>query len=263
MTTTTIGGSSMRVMATTIPGVGVAMGARIYTGCNGGWSPWSDVLPNGASALCGPHSGGASGRTLNLGYAFQMAFIKTGPVTGGTLAAQQVAEAQKSCGWGNGGCGADPPHVRIQMSRTSFVPLACVTPDVTVDLGVHGKTVFSGIGSSTAPVDFVIRLDDCPAGLGRMGPAIQYRIDPTNTVLDGANAVVALDAGSSASGVGIQLLDGAGAVFPLSTDQAFGSYDRATGGSYTIPFMARYYQTGTSVGAGTANGAMTFTMTYQ
>jgi major type 1 subunit fimbrin (pilin) len=93
---------------------------------------------------------------------------------------------------------------------------------------------------------------------------IEYRIDPVTTVLDSAQSVVALDGSSSASGTGVQLLDSTGThAFPLGQSVRFNDYNPATGGSYGIPLQARYYQTGASIGVGTANTSMTFTMTYE
>ena len=53
------------------------------------------------------------------------------------------------------------------------------------------------------------------------------------------------------------------ALLKYDTQYTLGSYVTSTGGSYTIPLTAAYYQTGTAVTAGTANGVLTFTMTYQ
>ncbi|WP_322061195.1 fimbrial protein [Paraburkholderia sp. J63] len=93
---------------------------------------------------------------------------------------------------------------------------------------------------------FTIDLNDCPAGLGQYGLAIQYEIDANTTILDSTNAVVALDGTSSATGVGIQLLDGNGNPFPLGQVVALNGYNPATGGSHTVPLRARYYQTATT-----------------
>ncbi len=111
----------------------------------------------------------------------------------------------------------------------------------------------------TAAVSFNLNLNNCPAGMN----TVQYRVDPTTTVLNSSQSVVALDASSGASGIGVQLLNGAGAVFPLSTYQTYSGYSKSTGGSYSIAFKARYYQTGATVGAGAANTSMTVTLLYQ
>jgi major type 1 subunit fimbrin (pilin) len=142
----------------------------------------------------------------------------------------------------------------------TFVVASCITPDILVDLGRHQSNEFTGINATTPMVDFDIKLNSCPAGMN----FIKYRIDPVTTATIPAQSVVALDATSTATGVGVQLLDGAGAVHPLGagTDRTFGGYNPTTGGSYTIPLKARYYQTSPGVTPGQANTTMMFTMTY-
>lgn len=129
-------------------------------------------------------------------------------------------------------------------------------------MGQHKTSEFTGTGKSTKSVNFNINLDNCPGGLGNTGPAIQYRLDPTSAVLVSSQSVVAVASGG-ATGLGLQLLDGNGVALPLSTYKAFNGYSGATGGSYTIPLQARYYQTAAAVTPGPANAAITLTMLYQ
>ncbi len=151
---------------------------------------------------------------------------------------------------------------RINISGFKVTALACTTPDVTVALGTHPQSEMSGLNTYTSSTSFNVSLNNCPAGMN----TVQYRIDPVTSVLNSGQSVVALDNSSgtsSATGVGVQLLDGNGAVFPLSTYKTFASYDKTNGGSYAIPFKARYYQTAARVTPGAANTSMTFTMLYQ
>ncbi|RDI99213.1 type 1 fimbrial protein [Dyella solisilvae] len=155
-----------------------------------------------------------------------------------------------------------PGVVRDSLVITSaaIVPRACTTPNVVVRLGKHMQSEFMGEGYTTAAVRFQIDLNNCPAGM----TSIAYRIDAATTVLDATQSVVALDGSSSATGVGVQLLDGSGTTsFPLGRAVNFEGYDPHAGGSYSIPLKARYYQTGSSVGVGPANTSMTFTMIYE
>jgi major type 1 subunit fimbrin (pilin) len=141
----------------------------------------------------------------------------------------------------------------------NVVAASCTTPDVTIPLGTYSTKSFTGTGYTTTAVGFNISLNNCPAGMN----SIKYRIDPTTTVVNSPQSVVALDATSTATGVGVQLLNSAGsAAFPLSSYQTFAGYSSATGGSYTIPLKARYYQTTTTVAPGPANTSMTVTMQY-
>ena len=131
----------------------------------------------------------------------------------------------------------------------------CTAANVTVNLGTHQATAFKGIGSTTAATSFNIQLTNCPTGMN----AITYQIDPTTAVNGSELSVVTLNPSSTATGVGVQLLNGSGAPLPLGSSASLGN----AGGSYTIPLQARFYQTDASVKGGTANAAMTFTITYQ
>jgi major type 1 subunit fimbrin (pilin) len=202
-------------------------------------------------------SNAGSGSGWNFGFAIQFAFVKTGVITGGVATVSGKA-AEAGVDSSPATTPSNVANINLTGSAT-FVVLACITPDVRVPMGSHPNTEFSGADSTTAAVSFNIALNSCPAGMN----SIQYRIDPVTSVLNSGQSVVALDSSSSATGVGVQLLDAAGAVFPLSTQKTFSGYNAGTGGSYTIPMKARYYQTGTSVSGGAANSSMTFTMTYQ
>ncbi|KWH26489.1 hypothetical protein WL99_22215 [Burkholderia cepacia] len=93
--------------------------------------------------------------------------------------------------------------------------------------------------------------------------SIQYQFIPVNAVLDATNGVLALSSDSTATGIGLQLKDNSGKALTYNTQYTLASYDGSTGGSHTIPLTANYYQTSSSVTAGSANVVLTFTMTYQ
>jgi major type 1 subunit fimbrin (pilin) len=199
------------------------------------------------------------------GMKMDFAFIKIGPVTGGTINLPGVvAQAGVSV------TTTPNPLTNYAMAPQqianvtlvggpTFAPVACATPNVTVPLGTHANTEFSGVGPiSTAPASFNISLNNCPAGINN----VQYEIDAVTTILDANQSVVALDSASTARGVGVQLLDANGNAMPIGTQQTLAGYNPA-GGNYTIPLKARYYQTTAPVLAGTANTVMTFTMNYQ
>ncbi|SDD88367.1 major type 1 subunit fimbrin (pilin) [Cupriavidus sp. YR651] len=181
-------------------------------------------------------------------------FIKTGPISPGTL--------------------TTVPRVKVEYAftdrpaRSEITPFfsgsatgtistnACATPNITVDMGSHKSTEMSGIGTSTSSTNFNIALNNCPADI----TAIKYQIDAVTSVLDAANAVVALDGSSSAKGVGVQLLNNAGNVQTLGVENTLAGVNGAS--SYTIPLRARYRQTEGSVRGGTANSSMTFSILY-
>lgn len=136
---------------------------------------------------------------------------------------------------------------------------SCSTSDIGVSLGARRSSDFSGIGSSSSHVAFSIGLE-CPGGLSR----IRFRVDPAaGAVVDSSRSLVPLDAGSSARGVAVQLLNGAGtAPLPLAAFQPFAGYTGAAG-TYSIPLRARYYQTAATVTGVSANSAVTFTLSYE
>ncbi|MEJ8812457.1 fimbrial protein [Variovorax ureilyticus] len=241
---------------TSVPGVSLIGRASSYL--NGGWSP-TQVLRRKGNGWVTLVNWSTSSNTsdVRFGFAMQFAFVKTGVIEGGTtnppgLAFQVGIEADS---------GTNPSHIgNVNLSGSAtFVVLSCTTPDVTVEMGKYPLKHFTGQGSLTPAKDFNIQLQNCPAGMN----SIKYQIDPTTNVVSAIDSIVALDAGSTASGIGLQLLNAAGtAAHPLSTTIVFSGYQGATGGSYTIPLKARYYQTGPSVQGGIANTSMMFTMTY-
>jgi len=244
--------ATYKTFPTNIPGIGV----RFINPANGRLYPVTDPVSYGGASDPNPSTGWTA---LFFGHGYDIQFVKVAPVTGsGIVQGTDVPSWQLQY---NLTAGYFTPWTWVGGGSVQFVSGTCITPDVAVDLGQHPKTEFTGVNAKTALVPFTIKLNSCPAGM----TSIKYRIDPATTVQIPAQSVVALDATSTATGVGIQLLDGAGAVHPLGsgTDRLFSGYNPATGGDYTIPLQARYYQTSPSVTSGHANTTMTFTMTYQ
>lgn len=268
--TWTSGGNTFSLYDVGVPGVGIAFLVNFSQICNfiplsvsfpvtdsGGTSAgWSGPPPAGwTGGSCGQNAIGE--QHPSSGYV-QAILITTGPVspgvTTGGVVLDQAAYSTFTGILSNG-------HGSYSITPTVITVSACTTSNVTVPLGPHRTTELSGQNTGTpTSTGFVISLDNCPAGMN----SIQYEIDNVTPILDNAQSVVALDGGSIATGVGVQLLNSAGtAAFPLRTVTTFTGYNKIAGGSYSIPFRARYYQTATSVGEGSANTSMTFTMTYQ
>jgi major type 1 subunit fimbrin (pilin) len=248
VTTIVDGGATYPVFKTNLPGVGIAMGSKLYmNGC--GWeAAWSPVSGGRANAC-------NSVGLLPNGGQIRAVLVKTGPITSGLVSAGPIAQGKL---YANAAWDTQWP-ITISTTATQVSVLSCLTPDVLVDLGSHKSSEFSGPGSFTAMTAFNVALKSCPAGINR----VSYQIDAVTPVLNAASSVVALDSGSTATGVGVQLLDGSGNVFPLGTPRTLAGYSTSAGGDHAIPFRARYYQTGAAVGAGSANTAMTFTMNYE
>jgi type 1 fimbria pilin len=79
---------------------------------------------------------------------------------------------------------------------------------------------------------------------------------------------LSLSASSTASGIGIQVLNGNTVISYGPDSSVVGNPNQwlagSTGnGTFNIPLTARYAQTAPTVKPGTANGIATFTMSYQ
>ncbi|MGH8785763.1 MAG: fimbrial protein [Cupriavidus necator] len=249
------GGINYTVYQTNVAGVGLIIGAASALP-GSGWTSPRNAPAAWEVWTVWTNSGTASGVRFGIGFTF--AYVKTGPIQGGTVSlAGTIAEAGMAQQYQASNATSVVPVVVT--GNATFAELACKTPDVTVNLGTHQNKEFAGPGTYTSSTGFNIALNNCPAGMN----SVNYRIDAVTPVLDAANSVVSLDASSTAAGIGVQLLDSSGNVFPLGTTKVLSDYSGSTGGSYVIPLKARYYQTGSTVTAGAANSGMTFTMTYQ
>ncbi|HIE5945914.1 TPA: fimbrial protein [Burkholderia cepacia] len=247
------------IYETGVPGVGIGAIARITETLSSGESfdyPARAVQAKETGDTTHIRIGFANHKIGLTGVVF---FVKTGPgITGGTIRSSGVVLG--SIVDNHALILASPLSVELG-EPINIKSWTCTTPDVDVTMGSFKTTDFPRAGSLSpgAGASVPIRLLNCPA-LGA-GHTIQYRIDPTSGTV--ARNVAALTGGeSSAKGLGIQLFDAYGKVFPLSQNQQLSNFDSNVGGNYVIPLTARYYATGL-VTAGPANSTMTLTMSYQ
>ncbi len=242
------------VYKTNVAGVGIVVAGRTYT-ANAGWYGWFG--PYGGKAYTGMTA------TWSMGAQVQVALVKSGTVSvGGTVSGGVVAQAFPN---------SDGPLYNLidsyVITPVNIVPLTCTTPDVSIPMGTFVPADFPAVGSlSPRPASFNVQILNCPAGTAVSGTqagqlhSIQYRIDPTGGTV--ATNVAALNGSPSASGVGIQLFNASGGVFPLASLQTLSGFSPTAGGDYTVPLTARYYRTGT-ITPGPANATMTLTVSYQ
>ncbi|WP_233838251.1 fimbrial protein [Paraburkholderia sp. ZP32-5] len=256
---------TLTVWNTTTPGIGIAVVVNpLVNGCSN--KSWDDLGGINGFFPNSPWVGTAcnqNGSAVANGGLAQVALVKTGPITAGIFPGGTLFQAsgvwQTSSG-SNYTFSSTTAQKLFSLSPTTISVSACTTPNVTVDLGSHQQSEFTGIGSATKiPKSFNVAVNACPAGL----TTIQYEFDPINTVLDSTNGVLALSSDSTATGIGIQLKDGSGAALKYNAKYTLSSYNKATGGSYTIPLTAAYYQTAASVTPGSANVVLNFLMNYQ
>jgi P pilus assembly protein, pilin FimA len=125
----------------------------------------------------------------------------------------------------------------------------------TVTLGNVASSSFTATGSTAAATRFTIVLTNCPATVTGASVRFDGAVSPAN------NTILALNAGQTATNVGIALYDQNNTTqIPIGTPSA--SVPVSTTAANTLTFFARYYATATPVGAGTANSTATFTITY-
>ncbi|WP_051414862.1 fimbrial protein [Pseudomonas sp. QTF5] len=150
----------------------------------------------------------------------------------------------------------------------TVVQAHCGTSQVSADpvqLGDWDAVDFSGPGYTTTAVPFKITLASCVTD-GR-----DINIAYANIHLEGASGsqpatpsgVFSLTADSSAEGMGIQILRGDG-LTPVELEREV-PLKPISNGDTVLDFTARYYQLGASsdIRAGSAKGALNFTLTYK
>ncbi|WP_454725051.1 MULTISPECIES: fimbrial protein [Cupriavidus] len=135
----------------------------------------------------------------------------------------------------------------------------CQTPNQIINLPAAQKRALKGVGSSTGEIGFAVWLNNCPPGYNRIG----YALDPVGGTVANAPGALPARAGSTAGGVNIRLTDAAGTPVAFGVSKLVSAYDKATGGSYSIPMKVAYLQTGDLVTAGSIAGAATVLVDYQ
>ena len=132
--------------------------------------------------------------------------------------------------------------------------------DQVVTLGQYRTASFAAVGDTTAQIPFSIVLNDCdPKVAATAAVAFSGQSDITNNNL---LAVTSADNGTTASGVGIEILDNTSTA--LKPDGAtFSTAQALVEGTNTLRFSARYKATATSATPGQANADATFIMKYE
>lgn len=197
-----------------------------------------------------PQSNSASSWGSSPSSSYTVQIVKTGPISAGTAVTPQLLGTYMF-----GSLAA----LNIMLSASiSVTQRACSTSNVTVDMGTTLTSAFKGVGTRGSTTPFAIKLNDCPTGIN----SVSYQIDATTAVVSTSASVVALSTTSTASGIGVQILDQSLNPVPFGKAVTFSSYDKA-GGNFSIPLNAAYYQTGSTVKPGSAVSSVIFTLTYQ
>jgi type 1 fimbria pilin len=184
--------------------------------------------------------------------------VVTGPVSSGTLTSLPSMTTTFT-----GSCIAPVTATQYLTPGTLIAASSCTvnTSAIAVTLPQGRVSAMPNIGSTTGATPFNIQLN-CSAG-----------VNVKLTLTDASNAsntstTLGLAAGSTAAGVGLQILHGPTLVAYGPDSQTAGNMNQwsagaAAGGSMTIPLTVQYIRTGASPTPGKVVGLATFTMSYQ
>ncbi len=149
-------------------------------------------------------------------------------------------------------------YIKLDM-RLTAIQGSCTVPSQAVELPSTRARSLTGIGTTAGERSFQIQINSCPKGYNK----VLYRLKPAGDTIEKSPGVLPLSADSSAKGVKIKVTDNAGAPAVFDTSIQLDDYNKATGGSFSIPMRVSYVQTEAHVTPGTVNGAMSVLMEYQ
>lgn len=273
------GNGFSRVYETGIPGIGIA----IYTFKSPSFSvpfdyaAWQDEVTETTMGWVAQEGS----------IEFDIVLIKTGNISPGTLNGSQLPQLQYNFTAQN----ISPITMgTLRFTGTiNIVSQTCQTPDVVnVPMGDYKvKDYFTGKGKTTEWKDATISLTDCPQfhgilsdgrntwytdnnnnGIGAItNNILTLKLSPNTTPVNSASGILGLTSGTdSATGVGIQMAygstsDNSHELVDFDVSKNYTMQSNATG-SQSMPLVARYIQTDSTVTPGKANATVTFTINY-
>lgn len=136
---------------------------------------------------------------------------------------------------------------------------SCQAPSVSVKMGDDYQLgEFSGLGATPQTIKFSIALNQCQAGIKK----VTYQLKANTAVIDSQKGVVALNAGSTAKGIGLQLKNEAGESVALDTTYWLSGF-KPSGTEFKIPLSASFIRlVDSKLEAGTANTEVSFIVSY-
>ncbi|MGO4152624.1 fimbrial protein [Cupriavidus sp. YAF13] len=169
--------------------------------------------------------------------------------------------------WVNDGdmCMVTPNTYGLAIALAATVKLVngtCSTPDQSVALPGMVLHKLKGVGSTgdqSGTKGFELRFNNCPPGFARVG----YTLTPIGGTAPAFAGALPVSGGSTAKGVAIQITGANGTPATFNQRQPLSAYSTSTGGTYSIPMMARYVQTEATVTPGTISGMMSVLVDYQ
>ncbi|MBV4412630.1 fimbrial protein [Enterobacteriaceae bacterium YMB-R22] len=223
------------VYETGVPGVGVKISDYII---EGNFVPGiTQLSPNMTIPL--------SARDIKL------TFYRTGPITPGNFVTGKIASFSLP---NTTNSPVDILTIQILSGGIRIKSCYAKHTNIIVPLGSHNRAEFSGPGSMTTPKIFNVELtcqgDSLPVFIS-FGPAV-------GATSPQAGVIPILSEDLSATGVGVKVMNQDGTPVQFGKQVTYHTnYEKAI----TIPLQASYIQTGNMITPGSANAAMTFTIT--
>ncbi|MDR5762653.1 fimbrial protein [Caballeronia sp. LZ035] len=230
------------VYQTGVPGIGVRF--YITAGWNGGWT-------DASSSQFNKTDGGTAHYT-------RADLVVTGPVGGGTTSNLPSMFIKFT-----GSCIETVTATQTLTGSTSVTGNGCslTTPTLAFTLPRAFSKNLPSIGATTGDTTLSLGLN-CPAGV-KVGITVTDAVNPANR-----SSSLSLAPGSSAAGVGVQIVNGATLVSFGPDSAVAGTVNQwiagtSAGGAMQVPLTARYVRTSSKLVPGSVNGKATFTMSYQ
>ncbi|MBM2775110.1 fimbrial protein [Burkholderia territorii] len=253
------------IYQTNAPGIGIRIktvvdGPAWANGNSRGQTYYED-LDNGATLTSDPANFWGPFQWIAYGGTFTLEIIKTGEIQPGKVFSAEIGEVVA------GGV----VFRRFNLSGDVVVQYASckvMSSSIRVPLGSVPQRKFTGPGSTSDPVNFSIPID-CTGVTRNVYMTFTDNTNPGNT-----GNVLPLTRDSTARGIGIQILpdSATGVSYPIAFGPESGAINQqlvATLGRQSdigrvdVKLRARYVQTDARVVPGTANGILTYMLSYQ
>ncbi|HEX7935944.1 MAG TPA: fimbrial protein [Paraburkholderia sp.] len=246
------------VYPTNVPGVGVR-----YTFNSAQCNATNVVMTNGSAQVGCYFSGPSGGPYVAANITVTSTLVVTSPIASGTstLSSAPAVSITFTSDDQTGSWVKSPLFTGAATGTLVHATCSVNQSNVSVILPTADTRAFSaGVGAVAAPQPFQLSLTCAPGS--KVSITLTDNVDPTNR-----SNTLKLSADSTAQGVGIQVLNGAGPVSFGPDSAAPGNANQwligdSPAGALIVPVQARYVRTG-AVTPGSVKALATFTMSYQ
>lgn len=202
---------------------------------------------------------GAVTDTYSIGMpSIQLSLVKTAPVTGNGL----LSPGLYAIGYAGGNTAQQ--YLQVLVGNVRVISPTCnIAPqssNLVVDMDEVRRSWFTGVGNTQGGKAFDITVN-CRVSANNQFNTVSLTMDATADPSNAPGVLKLAASGSTdATGIGIQVLNGAGQPVQFGQPMDLGP---TKNGDYIVPFTARYYQTQPTVTTGQANGMATLTLNYK